>query len=113
MLVTMTIGLQRGQVDDVVDAGAERLDPAQTLGPRDHGVGQHRPEGDERLRRADHGLGLAMMRRDVHGRIGEDRAQAVAVLRRDLRRQGQEEKYPGHVLRGRGKGARLYHSRGI
>ena len=75
---------QRRLVDEVVDAGAERLNPFQPWRLLQHIVGQHRREGEERVGVRDMRPDLGVMIDQVDREFGKARPQPVAILIADV-----------------------------
>ena len=67
---------QRRQVDQVVDAAAERLDPLQGGAVAHHLVGHHRREGEQRIGGRDVRCDLGAVIEDVDGQLAETPAAA-------------------------------------
>ncbi|MEJ2434720.1 MAG: hypothetical protein P8Y53_16730 [Pseudolabrys sp.] len=65
------VRVERGQVDDVVDAGAERLDPFQLGGVAHHVVRHGRREAQQDVGVGDVGLDLAVVADRMDGQFGE------------------------------------------
>jgi hypothetical protein len=67
-------------VDEIVDAGAERLDPFESRSGGQHIAGQHRSESDKRIGLVDERPDLGMMVNQLDRDLRKALAQAVAIL---------------------------------
>ena len=70
---------ERGQVDDIVDAGAERLDPFKLLGVAHHMVGHGRRKAQQDVGVGDIGADLVVMADHVDGQLSGNRSSSMAL----------------------------------
>ena len=87
---------QRRLIDEVVDAGAERLNPFQVWRLLQDFGGHHRREGDQSVGVRDMGPDLGMMVDQRHRHVGKALLQAVAVLLADRLGQAEQNEDIGH-----------------
>ncbi len=71
---------QARPVDEIVDPGAERLDPFEPRRRLQNVVGEHGREGQKRVGCGDMGSDLGMMIDQIDVEFGEARPHPVAIL---------------------------------
>ena len=69
ILVTRTSLPERRQIDKVIHAGPQRLNPLQIHGIPHHVIGHHRTVGHENIRAADVGINLAVVIDQINEQI--------------------------------------------
>jgi hypothetical protein len=88
---------QRRLVDEIIDAGAERLDPFKPPCRFQHMTGEHGREGNERVGAIDIGCGFGMVIHQLDRGGRKAPAQAVPILAAYRLRQGQKNENIGHA----------------
>ena len=90
---------QHRPVDQIVDAGAERLHPFEASAGAEHVVAQPRRKCQQYVGGRDIGPDLGMVIHKIDIKFWEFRLEAIAILGVEFRRQRQEDQKIGHAGR--------------